>query len=341
MWYGKRGYSGVMTDDLPTDAFSDHRRRRLTSVFLCAAVLIILAVTEGCATLREAEVPSNRPAFDLVGHRGARGLLPENSLPSFRKALEAGATTLEIDVVISKDSQVVVSHEPWMNHLICYTPDGTPITESDERSFNIFEMTYEEVAQYDCGKGGHPNFPRQESLSVRKPLLSEVIEMGEQSTRELGGAPIWYNIEIKSRPEWDGKYTPSPDQFMQEVYEEIVEARVKDRTVIQSFDMRPLRVTRRLDSSIYLALLVRRGNEQTLAQNVAELGFVPDGYNPNYHLVDKDLVGEAHERGIDVIPWTVNTLEEMKRLRAMGVDGIITDYPNIGSELLSQKAAGN
>lgn len=321
-------------DSLPVCIPSESRVKQLGSVVLFAAVLTVLAVVEGCSAPKEADVSQSRPAFDLVGHRGARGLLPENSLPSFRRALELGVNTIEIDVVISKDSQVVVSHEPWMNHLICFTPEGASISEAEERSFNIYEMTYAEVARYDCGKGGHPNFSRQEAQSVRKPLLREVIEMGEQYTRTLGRTPSWYNIEIKSRPEWDGKYTPAPEQFMRLVYKEIVETGVTDRVIIQSFDMRPLRTTRSLDSSLYLALLVRRSNDQTLAENIEQLGFMPDSYNPNYHLVSDQLVEAAHERGMDLIPWTVNTLEEMRRLKAIGVDGIITDYPDLGRELI-------
>ncbi len=314
------------------------KKRTGPTAFFAALVissLMISALIGGCAASQEdASIPPALSAFNLVGHRGARGLLPENSLPSFRRALELGVNTLEIDVVISKDSQVVVSHEPWMHHLICSTPEGAPVSEAQERSFNLYEMTYEEIARFDCGTRGHPDFPRQEAMAVRKPLLREVIEMAETYAQAHERPPVWYNIEIKSKPAWDSVFTPPPEPFMRRVYEVLAEEGVTDRTIIQSFDPRPLRVAHRLDSSLEIALLVGRNDEQTLAENIEHLGFTPEIYSPNYHLVDAALVEAVHARGMRLVPWTVNTLEEMERLKALGVDGLITDYPDLGRKLL-------
>ena len=115
--------------------------------------------------------------FDVQGHRGARGLLPENSIPGFKRALELGVTTLEMDVVIAADSTVVVSHEPWMSQVICRRPDGSPVEAADE--FNLHRMTYEEIRLFDCGSRGHPLFPRQTKMPVTKPRLSDVIDAAE------------------------------------------------------------------------------------------------------------------------------------------------------------------
>ncbi|MDZ7755284.1 glycerophosphodiester phosphodiesterase family protein [Rhodohalobacter sp.] len=108
--------------------------------------------------------------FDLQGHRGARGLMPENTIPAFLKAVELGVDTVEFDVVVTADGKILVSHEPWFNHLFSTKADGSPVTEEEERSFNIFEMTYEETQQFDVGKRGNPNFPNQEPMEVTKPL---------------------------------------------------------------------------------------------------------------------------------------------------------------------------
>ena len=113
------------------------------------------------------------PMFDLQGHRGARGLRPENSIPAFIIALDSGVTTVELDLAITKDKQIVVSHEPWMSSSICLQPDGSAISEKDQKSFNIYQMDYEEVRQFDCGSKGHDGFPDQVKLPTTKPLLRD------------------------------------------------------------------------------------------------------------------------------------------------------------------------
>ncbi|MFM8834550.1 MAG: glycerophosphodiester phosphodiesterase family protein, partial [Cytophagales bacterium] len=119
------------------------------------------------------------PKFDVQGHRGARGLKPENTIPAFLTALDYGVTTLELDVVITKDKKVLVSHEPWMFSGICLTPDGNTILGKDEKRYNIYELTYEEVKKFDCGSIGNGHFPEQEKIKISKPLLSDVIVAAE------------------------------------------------------------------------------------------------------------------------------------------------------------------
>lgn len=268
------------------------------------------------------------PVFDWQGHRGARGLLPENTIPAFLKALDLGMTTLEMDAVISADSQVVVSHEPWFNHAICRQPSGEAIPEADERSYRIFALPYAEVARYDCGSLGNPRFPEQQKQWARKPLLREVITAAEAYAARHGLPPVQYNIETKSTPDGDDVMHPTPDVFTQLLYDVVVETGVKDRTILQSFDPRTLRVGRALDPDWRLALLIEPQGDAGLVANLENLGFTPHIYSPYYRLVDATMVTQAHDRGMQVIPWTVNTLEEMQALVALGVDGIITDYPD-------------
>jgi glycerophosphoryl diester phosphodiesterase len=315
-------------------------------VFACLLSLVLIAVS-GCMAASDdpsgperspaaADAPHRPSGFDLQGHRGARGLLPENTIPAFRRALELGVTTLEMDVVISADSQVVVSHEPWMSPVICTQPDGTPVPPDSEAQFNLFDMSYARIAEFDCGQRDHPDFPEQEAMRVVKPLLQDVLQMAEAHVDSTGRAPIFYNIETKSQPEGDNTFHPEPEAFTRLLVAVVEGAGVTARTTIQSFDPRTLQVAQAVETSapLSLALLVGRGGDE-LAENVEALGFTPTIYSPNYQLVDEALVTAAHERGMEVIPWTVNARDDMERLRQLGVDGLITDYPDRAQFLIA------
>lgn len=295
-----------------------------TAVFALVLIFIVGCMdTSGTAQ----EGPHRPDGFDLQGHRGARGLLPENTIPAFRRALELGVTTLELDVVISADSQVVVSHEPWMSATICMQPDGKPVPAARDTAFNLFEMPYAEIARFDCGSRGHPDFPEQEAMAATKPLLREVVQMAEAYADEHGRTPVFYNVETKARPDWDGTYHPAPESFTELLYAVLEEEGVAARTTIQSFDPRTLQAARAMDPSLSLALLVGSGGG-SLEENVAALGFTPTIYSPDYRLVDAALVEAAQAQGMEVIPWTVNAPDDMERLQQLGVDGLITDYPD-------------
>ncbi len=307
------------------------------------AVMTLLVATFGCnrpdqnalETVHQAEaLPAS---FDLQGHRGARGLAPENTIPSFIRALELGVTTLEMDVVISKDGRVVLSHEPWFAASICSMPDGSPISEDDERSLNMYEMTYEEIRQYDCGIRGNPRFPRQEKMAVSKPLLEDVFDRIEAFTASHQRPPVLYNIETKSRPETDDVYHPQPERFTRLVYAILEQKGLLARTTLQSFDERTLQVAHRIDPNLSLALLVGDHAAMDLDERIESLGFTPSIYSPAYTLVDASLIERAVAYGMRVIPWTVNTPEEMEELIELGVHGIITDYPDLGQKILTDR----
>ena len=300
---------------------------------------ILLIIPFGCAPAEKQPVSTttteiSRMALDIQGHRGARGLLPENSIPGFLHALELGVTTLEMDVVISKDGEVILSHEPWFSHEICTKPDGTSILKEDEKTHNIYELTYEEIRQYDCGIKGNARFPNQKSLSVHKPTLNEVIEASERYVREQGRSQVAYNIETKSQPARDHIFHPPPDTFAQLLLDVINTHGIADRATVQSFDVRTLQVAHAVAPDVQLALLVGSHEEMNMEEYLEHLGFIPAIYSPYYKLVDQSMVETAHSKGMQVIPWTINTLEEMESLKALGVDGIITDYPDLGVQLL-------
>lgn len=267
------------------------------------------------------------PKFDLQGHRGARGLRPENSIPAFLLALDSGVTTIELDVVITKDKQVVVSHEPWMSTSICLQPDGTAIKKGDDQKlFNIFQMNYEDIRGFDCGSLGNERFPEQVKMRVSKPLLKDVIVAVEDHVKSYTQYEVDYNIEIKSSPEGDDKFHPGVEEFSNLVYNLLDDYLPMNRVVIQSFDFRVLQYWRKKYPEVRLAALVE--NLKSVQTNIANLGFSPAVYSPYYKLLKKEDIDYLHKQKIRVIPWTVNEENEMLSMRGLGVDGIITDYPD-------------
>lgn len=276
-------------------------------------------------------------SFDLQGHRGARGLRPENTIPGFSLALKLGVTTLELDVVISADGQVVVSHDPVVSAGICSHPDGRPVEQQEESGLSLYAMSYEQIRGFDCGERGHPGFPDQVSVPAWKPLLSEVIDFAEARTADLGRPSVWYNIETKSTPSGDGINHPDPETFVRLVHSVIRSRAIADRVIIQSFDKRTLIALHNLDPDVSTSLLVSRSSDPGIEANLEGLGFVPDIYSPDYRLVTSELVGDVHTAGMKLIPWTVNEKSEMLRLLDMDVDGLITDYPDRGVDMLRNR----
>lgn len=261
--------------------------------------------------------------------------MPENTIPGFLKAVDLGVDTIELDVVITQDERVIVSHEPWFNHAISTKQDGSPVSEEEELDLNIYEMSYEETQQFDVGKKGHPSFPNQERMAAKKPLLSDVIRTIENYTNEQDLPNVSYNIETKSDPSRYGEYYPQPEKFARLLNVLLMdldqELDIEDRITVQSFDPATLVEFHKLNPDLTLAMLV--SNRQSIQDYIDRLGFTPDIWSPNYQLVTSGLISEAHDRGMKVIPWTVNTTNEMQELLEMGVDGIITDYPDSAAVL--------
>jgi glycerophosphoryl diester phosphodiesterase len=267
--------------------------------------------------------------FDKQGHRGCRGLMPENTIPAFKKAIELGVTTLEMDTVITKDKKVLLSHEPFFNHEITTRFSGQLIEEKEEKSFNIYEMTYEQTTKFDVGIKQYPRFPLQQKLKTHKPLLVEVIDFAESYAKHLKKSPVYYNIETKCLPQTDTVFHPGPVEFVDLLMNVIRSKKIEQRVVIQSFDVRTLQYLRFKYPAIKTALLVEPPSNRSIQQQLNELGFVPTIYSPDYSMVDTQLVEYCKKMGMKLIPWTVNTIEEMQQLKDMSVDGVISDYPNL------------
>ncbi len=319
-----------MSSAKPTDDTDAHADLKSSQPMKYAAMLLcLILVWAGCL------LPQNAPrlpeeAFDWQGHRGARGLLPENTIPAFIKALELGMTTLELDLAVSADSQLVVSHEPWLSPQICRKADGTPL-EGPHARWNIFAMPAAALDSFDCGSHGHPAFPTQQPYPATKPLFDSVVFAVRQWCAARHRPLPWFNVEIKSRPEWDDRFTPQPETFVRLVLQAIDRLELHGHLNIQSFDLRVLRHAHALAPELPLALLIDTGG--SVQQQVDALGFTPAIYSPYYKLVTAQTVRACRRLGMKLIPWTVNEPEEMCALIRLGVDGIITDFPDRAAAL--------
>jgi glycerophosphoryl diester phosphodiesterase len=299
---------------------------------MIACGLMALAGLAGCNSNGSKNVEMvERPDFTIHGHRGARGLMPENSMEGFILALSLGIDVLEMDVVVTADSQIVVSHEPWVSAAICLDSAERPIAADAQLDLNIYRMTYAQVRSYDCGSLPNPDFPLQQRLPTYKPLLTDVIRNIEKKRSELGLAPLLYNIESKCSPEGDGTYHPAPAVFCRLLLKAIDQVNARKMCIIQSFDMRTLREMRSLAPELPLALLV--ADPKSARAETDSLGFVPNIYSPDYHGLTEELVSEAHGLGMKVVPWTINEESDMTDMLELGVDGLITDYPDLAVTL--------
>ncbi|NEM96353.1 glycerophosphodiester phosphodiesterase family protein [Pontibacter burrus] len=277
--------------------------------------------------------------IEVHGHRGCRGLLPENTTPSFLKAAELGVHALELDVVITGDAQVLVSHEPWFAAEYCLKPDGTTIAPSEELEHNIYRLPYQTIKQYDCGSKPHPRFPKQQNQPMHKPLLSEVIVAVKEYCAQQTIACPYFNIEIKSTIAGDKIFHPRPELFVELLLEVLVNYKLTEQVMVQSFDVRPLQVLHHLKPTIKLGLLTEDNTPPE--QRLEQLGFTPYAYNPNYSLIDASLMLLLQEQQIKCFAWTVNDEATVQKVLTMGVDGIITDYPDMVQEQVKSLLGAN
>ena len=292
---------------------------------LLLGILLLFSVSTFAQTIEN---------FDIEGHRGARGLAPENTIPAFLKALELGVNTLELDVVISKDGKVVVSHEPFFSSVIALDSNGKPITKESEKDHNIYQLTYSEIKKFDVGSIGNKDFPEQRKVKVYKPLLSEVFAETQQYIRKNKLKAIRYNIEIKSDAAGDNIFHPLPAEFTKTVLNEITKAKMENVVIVQSFDVRSLQEMKKIAPKTPLALLVM--NKDGIEKNIAKLGFQPEIYSPHFSLVDKKTVEFCRTKNIKIIPWTVNEIADLERMKTFNLDGLITDYPNRAVKVFRQ-----
>ena len=311
--------------------------------------LLITSSLSGCAS-----------TFDLQGHRGARGLMPENTLPAFAKALEIGVTTLELDTLVTKDGVVVITHDATLNPDLVRLPGGKWLEIAANKRPAIYSLTIAELQQYDVGrlKPGTKyaeRYPEQQAVDGTPiPRLAELFAQVRQS----GNERVRFNIETKISP-FERDATPGPEAFVDALLGVITAEKMRSRVTIQSFDWRTLKIVQQRAPDIPTVYLSaqqkfldtinaegREGSAWTAGLNVREFGGsvarmvkAAGGavWAPYFGDIDQAKVLDAQALGLKVIVWTVNAAADIERMLDWKVDGIISDYPNRVREAMKKR----
>ena len=282
---------------------------------------------------------------DVQAHRGGMGLLPANTLESMKNAVDLNVNTLEMDIVVTKDKKVILSHDKFFTEETT-RPDGSHVKKEDPREY-IWKMTYDEIKKYDVGMKKLPNFPEQKCIPTIKPLLSDVLSFIENYAKEKGMAPMKYNIEIKADPDWNGGIEgvdwPVYNEMVDICVEVLNSFNLGERLIVQTFDERALAYMNEKYPELHLSYLVG-GDEVRWLENkemdfdtiLGNIGFVPEWFSPASVFVTKSNVEEAHRRGMKVVTWTVDNKDDMVKMIEAGVDAIISNYPNRLLEVVKQ-----
>ena len=265
--------------------------------------------------------------IDVQAHRGGAGLMPENTIEAMKHALDMGVNTLELDLQISQDGQIVVSHDPYFHHRYATRPDGSVITKDDPREY-IYTMPYSEVVKYDVGNRPSEVWPEKACIETVKPLAEDLIDFVETYTKENGLSPVRYNIEVKSKKgKGEGTDWPTYDHFATECCKFLISKQLGDRLVVQSFDTRALNYMHEKYPELILSYLVD-AKAPEFEKYMAMLNFTPQWLSPHHTITDETLVKKCHEMGMKIVPWTVDQPEDIKRMIDLKVDAIISNYPD-------------
>ena len=265
------------------------------------------------------------PSFLIIGHRGHVSRYPENSIQGFLSAVGLGVDGLEMDLVISADKEVVVSHEPYMAASKVLTPDGNRIPPSVEKDYNLYKMTYESIRRFSMGPVDDSRFRHQKRIRTYKPLLSEIFKAVVDYRQSNNLPPITYFLEVKSKPTDYGIFQPHPEELAALIMGTVKKHEMQEAVIIQSFDEGFLNILKHKYPEVKTSYLIHK---TTFWEALRRLNFTPDVIGPYYkQLKTIQQVEELHALGYKVIPWTINSKKMIKELIGMGVDGIITDYP--------------
>ena len=287
---------------------------------------VVVRVTGRDGEMWEHKYDMRKDYIDVQAHRGGAGLMPENTLHSMKNAMDMGVNTLEFDLQVSKDGQVVVSHDPYFHSRYSTRPDGTVVEKDDPKEY-IYQMNYSEVKKYDVGMKENKVWPGQACLPAYKPLLTELLNFTETYTTEHGISPMRYNIEIKSRVKGDGVIVPEYKEFVDKCVEVLKSFNLGERLVVQCFDLRALEYMHEKYPELILSYLVDKG-EGEYEDYMSKLSFTPQWVSPHYSLVNEDMLEKAHADGVRVVPWTVDKQETIDEMIRLHVDAIISNYPN-------------
>ena len=330
------------------------------------AAALVMSTGYNVLNVQPAEAKVNFELFDFEAHRGGRDARPENTLPAFAYAMELGVTTLEMDMQMTKDGHLVISHNPVLSSILTKGPDGKYVADG---KYDIRTMTLAEVKQFDVGTmnpaaGGYYDGHGVTQISVpgtKIPTLEEVFELANA----YGNKKVIFNIESKSyvAPDANHKNSPDPVVFAQKVNEVVKKYGMEDRVTFQSFEWRTLQAMKKINPNITLVALTceqpswgpdgeyrqiykdgaspwmggididkHKGDFVKAAKEVGA-----DIVSPYWEELSNELVAEAHDLGMKVVPWTVNDPKKMNMLLDMGVDGMISDKPWLMREVLIKR----
>lgn len=313
-----------------------------------AATLVTVLLMGACSDTVAPEITTapaaDTAAWDVQGHRGARGIRPENTLPAFEAALDVGVSTLELDLHLSRDGLPVIWHDPEIDPAKCVAGDGSLPSAEDRPA--VRSLTASELATYQCDLNPDlSSYPDQRpdpgaitgsqytivTLEALFDMVDDYAQSPEKTKQQRETATsVQFNIELKRDPgnpagigdSFDGA---APGEFEIAVAGLIADWGYADRVIVQSFDHRSLWAIRTLAPTIRLAALTSRGipDFAELADSGASI------WSPWHTLLSAELVAEAQSAGLEVIPWTVNDPEDLCSVLSMGTAGVITDRPDL------------
>lgn len=285
-----------------------------------ASYLIVLLLANGCQNqVKKSPI--------VHAHRGGAALYPENTIPAMKNAVALGVPVLEFDLHITKDSFVVVSHDAFLNSQKALMINGDTIPTLQEKEYKIYSMTYDSLSRYDVGSHPNPLYPKRKNMKCSIPLLTDLIDSIETYTKNKTITPISYNIEIKSDPQKDNIYSPDYKTFVNLCMNVLLKKNLGDRLLVQCFDVRSLNYLHEKYPMIRLSYLVE-DKKASFEELMSRLNFTPQVYSPESDMLNKEIIDKAHAKGMEIAPWTVDDKEEVKRLKDLGVDAIITNQPD-------------
>ncbi len=255
----------------------------------------------------------------IIGHRGFRGVYPENTLVGFQKALLLPIDGIELDVVVNKDHELVISHDPFFQKEFCLDSTGAKIM--NEKEFNIYKLSQEEVMRFDCGSLKNPKFEEQQVISQYKPLWKEFKELKKlDSTHTI-------LFEIKSIKADYGKSQPFPDEYAKLVVAELADYPFRSKIVIMSFDPVILNEIHKISNDYRMVLLTYKPINK-IKYPLKKLDFLPYALGMFHPTIHRNVIDQLHDLGLKCFAWTVNDQKNADRLHELKVDALITDYPD-------------
>tara|TARA_B110000037_G_C17054831_1_gene479312 strand:+ start:454 stop:1302 length:849 start_codon:yes stop_codon:yes gene_type:complete len=268
--------------------------------------IIILSLLLSSALMGQGE-------HKVFGHRGCRGIYPENTIEGFKKAISLGVDGIELDVVVNKNQELVISHESYIDTNYCLT------TKIDEKNLNIFKMNVTEIQEIDCGSKFIKEFPNQLKIKERKPTYKEF----KKELNDYNGDILF---EIKCEYNLVNEYFPEYENYARIIFDETRYSKHLDNIYFMSFDFRILNeLFKIMPNSKYIYL----SSNKDFRQEMKLLNFDPVGVGIDFNIINQEIIDFVHNKKQTIYGWTVNDKENYKTLTSMGIDGVITDYPNI------------